>query len=382
MKLKILLLTIIFVLSSSFVFSYSLLYPSNIKWSPELEKLAREGSDPYNMVYLGCCYDTGTGVVKDKNQAFELFKKSSSYGNSVGRINLAYYLAAGEVEKKNITEAMNLLNKVIEEDPKFELAALIAMAEIYECERDYKKAFDLWNKIANQKNSKYISLVIDYYINGRGINQDLRKAKELLMPLVEKGDLIAMTKLAQCFKEEKNYNEALKWALKAYESGYKNQYLLGDLYYYGLGVQQDYKKAYELYNEGSVKNSKCKFKAALMLKEGLGVPKDINKAYELLRDAAEHRQGEASYVLAQDFYYGENISQNYNEAFKYLKMTLTDSQYLPDAVLAEVYNMISRCYRFGRGTDIDENIADEYLSMAAELGDVDAKQIIDWLYNR
>ena len=46
----------------------------------------------------------------------------------------------------------------------------------------------------------------------------------------------------------KDYEEAMKWYLKAAEQGYANaENIIGELYYYGEGVAQDYEEAMKWY---------------------------------------------------------------------------------------------------------------------------------------
>ena len=49
-----------------------------------------------------------------------------------------------------------------------------------------------------------------------------------------------------------DYNEAAKWYRKAAEQGYeKAQYNLGNSYYYGRGVSQDYNEAAKWYRKAA-----------------------------------------------------------------------------------------------------------------------------------
>ena len=65
------------------------------------------------------------------------------------------------------------------------------------------------------------------------------------------------------------------------------QYSLGSLYYYGKGVQQDYKEAGKWWRlsaaqEGSMSQSYSQYNLALLLKDGKGVEKNLGEAARLL----------------------------------------------------------------------------------------------------
>jgi TPR repeat protein len=71
-------------------------------------------------------------------------------------------------------------------------------------------------------------------------------------------------------------------------------------------------------------------------------------------------------------YYFKEIA----DKIKVKESTLSDEM---SSVMADALKKISTMYRFGRGVDEDESLADYYLSRAARLGDPDASKIQKWL---
>ena len=50
---------------------------------------AADGGDSYAQYYLGLCYQTGQGVIKDEKEAIELFKLSAANGNYLAERRLS-----------------------------------------------------------------------------------------------------------------------------------------------------------------------------------------------------------------------------------------------------------------------------------------------------
>lgn len=67
----------------------------------------------------------------------------------------------------------------------------------------------------------------------------------------EKGDAQAQHNLAFEFEQQKKYDEALKWYLRAAERGYGlSEMNLAQMYEKGIGVKQDFTEAKKWYRKG------------------------------------------------------------------------------------------------------------------------------------
>ncbi|WP_410699486.1 tetratricopeptide repeat protein, partial [Chryseobacterium sp. SIMBA_028] len=64
-------------------------------------------------------------------------------------------------------------------------------------------------------------------------------------------------------------------------------------------------------------NAEAQFSLANMYGNGIGVAQDYKKAYELYEKAADQGYATAQYVLAYMFYHGIGVEQNEAEAFKW-----------------------------------------------------------------
>ena len=82
---------------------------------------------------------------------------------------------------------------------------------------------------------------------------DYRRAYEILKPFAVDGDSNAQLFLGVLFANgkggEQNYKKAMYWYLKAMEQGHATAaFNLGTMFEYGRGVTQNYEQAFELYS--------------------------------------------------------------------------------------------------------------------------------------
>lgn len=355
-------------------------------WSAQLERAGMEGNSSMEMVCLGSCYDRGAGVTQDRDKAFSLFQKAAKLGDTLGKYNVALYLYRGYCGSKDYAEAERIFKEVIDKSPTLG-AAYNYLAQIYEegghgIESDDVKAFNVWERMSKVSGWEEWGekKMASAYKDGKGVPKDIEKAKSMILPYASNGDDISMIILESCYQEEKNYKEAFKWLEKLHDKGVKFAcHNLGDLYYYGNGVEQSYQKAYELFSEGAANNRNCKYRQADMLRKGTGVEKDEQQASRLMLESADDGYGQACYVVASDYYKGDYRENNFEEAVKYFNKALESSRYLPEPVRADIYKKLSSCYRFGAGVEADEAKADELMEMSAQCGDADAAKIQEWL---
>jgi TPR repeat protein len=139
------------------------------------------------------------------------------------------------------------------------------------------------------------------------------------------------------YKCKKDYGKAFKLLFPAASFGIQHaQNLIGQCYFYGLGVNKSEKKAFNWYRKAALNNSKF--------------PKIINYV------------GIALCNLAIMYDLGEGISENPKLAFKYLKKS------------AEMGDIEAQCnlglfYFQGRGTRKNFVLAIKWTSKAAKKGD-------------
>jgi TPR repeat protein len=115
---------------------------------------------------------------------------------------------------------------------------------------------------------------------------------------------------------EQNYSKAKDLYEQAAELGNsKALNNLGLLYHYSLGVEKNYTKAKELYEKAAeLGNSNALNNLGVLYNNGLGVEKNYTKAKELYEKAAELENSNALNNLGLLYHYGLGVEKNYTKA--------------------------------------------------------------------
>lgn len=379
-------------------------YNSHKSYSAELQSLADSG-DPKAINNLGSCYDRGDGIQKDHKKAFELFLKAVMQKDILAYYNLGLYYEQGLGCSRNVekavyyyTEAANCdldvamyklglmhynAGQINDAKAWFHKAAIqkmpLAMYKLGQCyyvEKNYDEAIGWFEKAANQ-NFNHANMYLAYIYEALGKDE---LVVQYFTKAADNGEFYAMDNIASFYLKKGEFQEAVKWLEKAYSNNFLIVcHNLADCYFWGNGVPQSYKKAYEIFNKGKDDNPQCLYRLGMMTRNGQGCTKNVGEGVQLLIKAANLGVGRARYQIGVDYYTGEDIRRDYTNAIKYLLLALED-KYLLDDARGDIYKKLSTCYRFGRGVAIDISKADEYLSEAAKYGNPDATKIQKWLY--
>ena len=159
-------------------------------------------------------------------------------------------------------------------------------------EEDGEKA-SYWYKqyqqnTANTKTTQNTNVSTSYttYYNEKPTQQNNEIAD--LIQKAQDGDADAQCKLGVWYEKGQNYYEAVFWYKKAAEQGNDTaQYLLGNCYFYGHGVDINYDEATLWYRKAAEQdNGKAQRYLGNCYVLGAGVPQDYEKA-EMWHDKAE-----------------------------------------------------------------------------------------------
>jgi len=180
--------------------------------------------------------------------------------------------------------------------------------------------------------------------------KDYKTAHKLLLPLAEQGDAKAQNNLGVMYDKgqgvPQDYKEAVKWYRLSAEQGIADtQFNLGRMYDNGLGVPQDYKKAVKwLLKSAEQKNTKAQrlIRASYhkLHKEvaeqgdsyaqrflgdsyylGLGVTQDYAEAAKWYKKAAEQGDSVSQIILGAMYEKGKGISKDFVEAYKWFSIS-------------------------------------------------------------
>ncbi|MDK9707767.1 MAG: sel1 repeat family protein [Desulforhopalus sp.] len=170
---------------------------------------------------------------------------------------------------------------------------------------------------------------------------------------------------------EQSYEKALELYLRAAEAGDPEaQYIAGGMYFKGLGTNKDFPKAFKLLLEAAKKGKKSAESEQILGQGfllGSGVPKNYQKALEWYSSSAENGNREAQNELGFMYFVGNGVEQNLEKGadlfFRAAYNGLAVAQY-----------NVGIMYLTGKGvkvTDMEKSYA--WLNLAAASGHQPAK---------
>ena len=153
------------------------------------------------------------------------------------------------------------------------------------------------------------------------------------------------------------------------------QFKLGNMYYDGQGVVQDYKESVKWFTKAAEQGeSAAQYNLGLMYTNGEGVVQDYKESVKWYRLAAEQGDSLAQYNLGERFYNGKGVIQDYKEAVKWFRLAAERGDSLAQ------YNLGSM-YTNGEGVVQDYKESVKWYRLAAEQGDSESQKLIQ-LYTK
>ena len=162
---------------------------------------------------------------------------------------------------------------------------------------------------------------------------------------------------------------------KAFAGGAKSQYLIGQKYDYGNGIQQDKEIASEWYLLAAEKgNAEAQFCLGYKYQHGEGVKQDIQEAAKWYTKAAEQGVAGAQYNLGWMYDNGDGIAQDKQEAIKWYTKAAEQGHANAQCNLGCLYD---------EGNEIvqDKQEAIKWYTKAADQGQANAQYNLGCLYD-
>lgn len=174
---------------------------------------------------------------------------------------------------------------------------------------------------------------------------------------------------------EQDYIKAAEWFRKAAEQGdTEAQEYLGGMYYHGKGVEQDYVKAAEWYEKAAEQgNDGAQRQLGYMYVKAQGVEQDYVKAAEWYEKAAEQGDHWAQYYLGCMYYYGKGVKEDHAKAIEWLKKAAEQGNSM-------ARNGIKELPKNGDDVFPDNDKVVESLEKAAEQGEATAQLRLGVMY--
>jgi uncharacterized protein len=109
-----------------------------------------------------------------------------------------------------------------------------------------------------------------------------------------------------------------EWEPLAHQGNPEAQNMLGFMYRWGQGVDQDFAKAQEWYRRAADQgNATAQNNLGLVFRYGLGVPKDYPQAFQWFLRAAEQGNAAGQNHLGLMYFKGEGVGQDYVQSYKW-----------------------------------------------------------------
>jgi predicted aspartyl protease len=150
---------------------------------------------------------------------------------------------------------------------------------------------------------------------------DFANALKLLRPLAEEGNAQAQNQVGDLYYDGKgvaqDYKEAVRWYRMAADQGdSEGQKNLGVTYAEGHGVQLDYSEAVRWYRKAAEQgNASAQRALGSVYYRGTGVVPDYGEALKWFRKAAERGDPDAQMWLAVLYTNGKGVGQDYIRAY-------------------------------------------------------------------
>ena len=325
----------------------------------ELEVLAYQG-DTEAQVMLGRMLEYGTEDVKQNfAEAISWYQMASDSGSVDGTDALGYFYLTGAGVEQDLDKAETLFKSAIENGS---VNAKVGLARVLLKKGDYE------------------ALAVEAL-------EDSENAEEAVASKEEKeskNDKASKNNKEDSEEEADELSQIVDLLLVAQQAGdLDGGYYLGYIYEKGIGVAQDYKKAYDYYNRVVKSTSTAlndrdsinlsNIAIGLMYIKGYGVGVDTDAALEHFTVASDNSSPKASYYIGQMYETGIGVDKDYEKAMEYY-LKAAEFDYAP------ALNQIGYLYYNGYGVDVDFASAVYYQKLAALQGYAIAQVNLGFLY--
>lgn len=347
---------------------------------------------------IGTLYDD----MGEPEKSVEWFEQGIRQDDKRATINLGRFYLLGIGVGQDTFKGIQMLEKYDDDGLASYLLAQVYDGVIgYEVPINYPKALEYYLLAEKNKQDLTNENLMTLYNNlgtlynaHEDISTNYVEAQKYLTKAAEMGLPNAMYGLANLHDFIGDKKQAFKWYLKAAENGLIDAYYyVGNGYKRGEGVQQDSQKALKwLELAAEYQMSGAAWELAEIYRDGIGnVSQNLEKAqafYLLAKEAGENversvqqlqsrlavrddfgalleraKEGnlEAQKDLAMAYVRGDEIEQNYEEAFKWYKAAAEQGD-------ADAQNSLYNRYAKGEGVEQNSEEAMKWLHRSAEQG--------------
>ncbi|KAJ6243570.1 sel1-repeat-containing protein ybeq [Anaeramoeba flamelloides] len=307
-----------------------------------IEKKAEEG-DGFLQNIRGIMYQEGNGVEKNKEVAFQWFKKSAKNNETTGMNNLAIAFHNGKGVKKNLT-----------------------------------KSFKWFKRAAKLGFPSAVNNVGVCYLNGEGTEKDLEMAYKWFNRSLENGNILSCNSVGYMLLMgetiERDPKKAIKLFFKGDQLGNVNCTLsIGYCYTSSDGLPKDDEKAFQYFLKAAEqKDDQSMFNVGICYQQGQGIEPNPKKAIQWIKRAAEMGMAAAMNSLGVSYEFGQDLKRDPKQALSWYRQSAEKEDRFGQ------FNL-GRCYLDGCGTKKNLQKGYKYISKARDNGVEQANEALQGL---
>ena len=285
-----------------------------VKW---FRRAARQKHVPAQR-FLGALYLTGTGVKKNPREAMKWFRKAALGGDTESDYQLAVGYTKGWGVKKNIKKGIEFFHRAAHQDYP---DAQYHLGLYYRCGKrvpsDKEEAMK-WLALAaaqgHEEALKELKELTPAKGKAKGWRERVKDAAEQYAVKVHRGAWDPQ-------KETRDRLVYREWLIQAAEEGSPSaQAQLGDLYYTGLEVKEDYERAFQMYSLAAQAGNPCGlYGLGIMYEHGRFVPRDPAKAFSFFEGAADLGDTPSQIRAAAMLFLGQGVAQDFPRGEEYVR---------------------------------------------------------------
>jgi S1-C subfamily serine protease len=174
----------------------------------------------------------------------------------------------------------------------------------------------------------------------------------------------------QLHAQQSDTNSVESIKVKAESGDAFAQMILGETYYAGKIVPQNYTEAVKWFRKAADQgNAEAQFNLGICYKDGIGIPRDVGEAIKWCLKASNQGLPNAEFNLGCYYQQSIGVNQDYAEAVKWFRMAANQGE-------ADAQYSLGACYFNGDGIPKDYVEADKWLNLASAQGDESMKKIL------
>lgn len=250
----------------------------------------------------------------------------------------------------------------------------VDLASAIEKSASLESSYREFEPITNQYNTKAVNRFLgDYY--GNGNRTDKRTALLKFNSPAESGDKYSQFRMAHIYNALGDKANAAKWYRTLADNGTPNEKTkIGNIFYKGEDITQDYKQAYELYSQAAASgDAEAQNNIGWFYQRGFYVDKDDKNAFEWYLKAAEQGMAVSQEAVGYSYVTGRGVKQDFSQAVNWYTKAANQGREYSQYRLGELYME-------GKGVNQNYYKALEWFRKAADKNNAPAMDKIGWFY--